>query len=481
MHDIKIGYALWNHRDSYTDDLKELLIDIDLSLDSIIEPYVNSDLMSLIAHMADQTHCSHVVIYASGTVVRQFYELDSLWLEHCRKLWLVSGHIMLKSSDEYPNLHEQAFAINLNLWQSLGRPDIGYPENGSKTLPSFSRSDQNIHDDYTPLWLKSDNIPPIHTNKRKFGWNIIAISLINELNILNVPIDIRKQKLYIYPDDNGQKLTESVNILRSDANAIIEPFANSAQQAFVDSLRHKLQDTSSSVYIHNTGLLWWEGDHRNIIPDTIWTTASGFKSFIEWYMRGASTECAIETYDFNARSISVWQHIHAHWDGSDLYDFIKFYDIDCESERLYCWGNKQASESIQQCSVRQEHDMIKYFGSRENMCIYWKIFQGLRHRYHLLNIVTEHAKLIEQLHPDSVNCIWVNNIFFFRQNILQYGTNALNSSLSNLANAIDSKSPNTYLFGQCSKLYFGDRAHRISFDIKQAVDHKHQWDLNRNL
>jgi hypothetical protein len=481
MPDIKIGYALWNHRDQYQGELRDLLIDIDLSLDSIIEPYVNSDLMSIIAYMADNTACSHAVIYASGTAVRQSYLLDSLWLEHCGKNWLVSGHIMLKASAEYPCLHEQAFAINLELWKSLGRPEIGYPENGSKLLPAYARSSENIHDDYTPLWIKANDQPALLTNKRKFGWNIIAASLANGFEIPNLSIDIRKQKLYVYPDDNGQKLTNAVKILRSNADAAIETFANSAQQAFVDSLRFKLQDPSSSVYIHNTGLLWWEGDHRNIIPDTIWTTASGFKSFIEWYMRGAPAECSIETYDFNIRSIKVWQHIHANWDGNNLYDFMHAYDSNCDSESLYCWGNKQADESIKQCSDRQEQDMTGYFGSRENFHKHWKLFQALQHRYHCLNIVTEHAKLVDQLKPNSVNCIWVNNIFFFRQNMLQFGTNNLNSSLEDLADAIDAKSPDTYLFGQCSKMYFGDRAHRLAFDLKKAVDHKHQWDLNRNL
>ena len=208
MTEIKIGYALWNRRDQYQADLRDLLIDIDLSLDNIIGPYVHSDLMSLIAYMADNTVCSHAVIYASGTTLRLRYLLDSLWLEHCGKNWLVSGHIMLKASAEYPCLHEQAFAINLQLWKILGRPEIGYSKNGSKLLPAYARSHENIHDDYTPLWIKANDQPALLTNKRKFGWNIIAASLANGFEITNLPIDIRKLKLYVYPDDNGQQLAD---------------------------------------------------------------------------------------------------------------------------------------------------------------------------------------------------------------------------------------------------------------------------------
>ena len=487
MTEIKIGYALWNRRDQYQADLRDLLIDIDLSLDNIIGPYVHSDLMSLIAYMADNTVCSHAVIYASGTTLQLRYLLDSLWLEHCGKNWLVSGHIMLKASAEYPCLHEQAFAINLQLWKILGRPEIGYSENGSKLLPAYARSHENIHDDYTPLWIKANDQPALLTNKRKFGWNIIAASLANGFEITNLPIDIRKLKLYVYPDDNGQQLANAVKILRSNADSDIETFANSSQQAFIDRLRFNLQDASSDVFIYNTSPLWREGYHRNITPDTIWTTASGFKSFVEWYMGGAPAECSIETYDFNSRSIKVWQHIHANWDGNDLYDFMQAYDSNCDndsncdSNSTYCWGNKQANESIRQCSDRQENDMIGYFGSRENFHKHWKLFQRLQHRYHCINIVTDHAKLVDQLEPNRVNCIWVNNIFLFKKNMLQFGTNNLNSSLENLADAIADKSPDSYLFGQCSKIKFGDRAHRIAFDLKKAVDHKHQWDLSRNL
>jgi hypothetical protein len=477
MSKVKIIYALWNRRNLFDGDIKNLLVDLDFALDSILTPYVHHDLMKLIGNMADRNEYTHVVVYASGTLLHKSYQLDVSWHQHCEGNWLVSGHILLRPKHQYPHLHEQAFAVNLGLWKELGRPDFGYDERGDKNLPAFQRSAENIHDDYTPLWIKAAD-GDMSTTRRKFGWNIIAASIANGYTVANLPNKIRQEKTYIYPDDDGQTLAEAVNLLRSDVNATVHTFENSTQQFFIEYLRNKLTTRHSPIFLFNTGLLYYDMVLDNDKIDTIWTTASGFKSFVEWQMNGAPAACEINTFDINKKSLSIWEHIHKNWNGNNFYDFILSHDEHCEREELYCWGNKEAKESIKESSDRQENELLLYFGTKENLIKQWKAFQRLKHRYHHIDLVIDHDRVLENLGNDKTNFMWINNIFYFRQNMLYYGLSYLNQSLCNLVDAINIKAPKTYMIGQCSTCYFGHQVKYISAHIREANDHLHQWDMN---
>ena len=481
MDEIKVAYAIWNRRDIYQAEIRDLLCDIDFATDSVIVPKVNHDLMALVSDAADNTDCTHLVIYASGTMIKRSYALDTLWHAHCRSEWLVSGHILLHPNDQYPCLHEQTLAINLQLWKDCGRPSVGHSETGEKILPAFERSADNIHDNYTPLWLKSAHADPISTVKRRLGWNIISTSLANQIPVVNIPIDIRNEKVYVYPEDNGIRLAQVMSELRSDSSLPIPAFENQSQHKFVDWMRWTIKDdATTAIFVFNTGRLWWDDEIQSSAPDSIWTTASGFKSFVEWYMRGAPQQCVIDTYDRNPGSLRLWQHIHRSWNGNDFYDFMRAYDQNCDSEEIYCWGNKWANETIEQCCERQIEEVAAYFGGHSSMVKHWQIFQKLAHRYHLCDIVADHQNILDNLKKDAVNLMWLNNIFFFRRNILKYGILGLNQRLAQLTKLIHVKAPDTKIWGQCSVMDFGHLAGIIADHLDRNLVPQHQCDMYIN-
>ena len=481
MPDVKVAYAIWNRRDLYPTEIRDLLRDIDFATDSVIVPKVNTDIMSLISDAADRMDCTHLVIYASGTMIKRSYALDTAWHAHCRGEWLISGHILLHPTDQYPYLHEQTIAVNLGLWKHCGRPHVGYSDIGLKQLPRYRRSDENIHDDYTPLWLKTDGNQHIEVIKQGFGWGIIAASLDNHIEIVNIPIDIRNEKVYVYPDDNGAKLAESISCLRSNPSLPIPAFENQTQQKFVNWMSWMLKDDApTAIFVFNTGRLWLDDEIQSAAPDSIWTTASGFKSFVEWYKRGAPQQCVIDTYDRNLGSLRLWQHIHRSWNGNDFYDFMRSYDRDCDCEEIYCWGNKWANETIEQCCVRQIEEVAAYFGGHSSMVKHWQIFQKLAHRYHLCDIVADHQNILDNLKKDAVNLMWLNNIFFFRRNILKYGILGLNQRLAQLTKLIHVKAPDTKIWGQCSVMDFGHLAGIIADHLDRNLVPQHQCDMYIN-
>jgi hypothetical protein len=69
-------------------------------------------------------------------------------------------------------------------------PQIGEMKRDSEHFTSEPiRSEENFHDDYTPLWIKPGS--EIKTYKHKWhGWNIIRVALDNKENIIVFDEDI---------------------------------------------------------------------------------------------------------------------------------------------------------------------------------------------------------------------------------------------------------------------------------------------------
>lgn len=469
---VRICYAILDTSAQIADShTRELVLELNFALDSVITPIVDTDIKKLLDWAVDETNYTHLVVYASGTFIQKSYAIVNYWQEHCAKDWLASGHIMWKAHDQYPWLHEQTVAINLANWQKCGRPYLGQAEVGSKILHKCIRSLENIHDNYTPLWLKkADECEQIKVESRKYGWNLIDSAMANGMRICNIPIEIRNEKNYIYPLDNGHKLAATVKKLREKPWQLVEDFTNDTQQKFINRMQWLLDsDDNSAVFVFNTGetaVDYYLATH--LTPNHIWTTASGFKSFVEWYFRGQSTNCVIHTYDRNRNSLALWQQIYDQWEGTDIYSFMKSYDSNCEDEDVYCWGNVLPNESIKQASDRQEYDLVKFIGDRREFLKAWSIFQRLEHHYHQCNLVEDPMSLARHITADSTHFLWLNNIFYFRRNILQYGTAKMRDSLVRLLEHVNYIAPTSIVHGECAQMYFGDHPSEILKELETS-------------
>lgn len=65
------------------------------------------------------------------------------------------GHIIARPGRERAFLHPQHLEVNLNTWRNIGRPNL------RERYPYVDKSDQNVHDDYTPLWIEFEGMPRI--------------------------------------------------------------------------------------------------------------------------------------------------------------------------------------------------------------------------------------------------------------------------------------------------------------------------------
>jgi hypothetical protein len=117
----------------------------------------------------------YAVVFTSDTELKDDNFLFNLH-ELLKKDFFIAGHV-LDRKEAYYELHQQCYVINLKKYQNYNCPNIGYFEKDQKHFQKKPiRSDENFHDDYTPLWIKLGNDTQEYHHKCH-GWNIIKFAL----------------------------------------------------------------------------------------------------------------------------------------------------------------------------------------------------------------------------------------------------------------------------------------------------------------
>lgn len=141
---------------------------------------------------------THSVMISACTSMLLNDNLISNIEEHCKKTFAISGHI-LDRFDEYYELHHQFYIINLQEFKNLNYPVIGNNEESLHEQVVPLRSQENVHDNYVPLWISAGTEIKKYISKRH-GWNIISKVLSADKKIIDIGYDIRNSKQYFYPE-----------------------------------------------------------------------------------------------------------------------------------------------------------------------------------------------------------------------------------------------------------------------------------------
>jgi hypothetical protein len=222
---------------------------------------------------ASQNNYKHAVVFSTGT---EFVNGDNFFNEVDKLIetdYFLYGHILDRKT-EYYELHHQCYLINIEKYTLLGQPIIGDVTLGNPLTTTMPvRSEENIHDDYTPLWIKSGSVTTKY-NHRLHGWNIINCALENRHTINAWPESIRQHKMYYYP--------ENITLFNERINDIYKKY-NYCQYEFV----------------HTKG--------TDPMPKV-----SKFKQIVSpasdnWWKHYASEGVEIILYDYNQESINYWK------------------------------------------------------------------------------------------------------------------------------------------------------------------------------
>jgi hypothetical protein len=198
-----IAFCFVDNTNTYQSSIKELIKNqSDYTITNLYSKghnvYQGTCEDSLLNHTANLGY-NYAVIFSTGTEFingdKFFENIGSL----ISKEFFIAGHI-LDRGDAYYELHHQCYVVNLIKYKQLGYPEIGQQELGALHVEVTPiRSDDNLHGNYTPRWVKQGYISREY-NHKAHGWNILQLAFNNNETILIFDDDIRNNKKHFYPE-----------------------------------------------------------------------------------------------------------------------------------------------------------------------------------------------------------------------------------------------------------------------------------------
>jgi hypothetical protein len=233
----------------------------------------------------------YALVFSTGTEFINgdnfFKEIESL----INTDFYIYGHI-LDRGDSYYELHHQCYLINLKKYRELGCPEIGKIELGkSHRQISPNRSIENIHDDYTPLWINPGKYDQIYSHKLH-GWNIISKILEAGGFITAFDDRVRNNKKHYYPENQKEFLKH------------------------ISWAYHRYRYCATEfVHTDNTEIIeCYDNNYDQII------TPASSSWFVKYIKKDRPT--TVVYYDYNQKSLDYWKSNAPSLDNVD-YIFIK--------------------------------------------------------------------------------------------------------------------------------------------------------------
>lgn len=244
---------------------------------------------------------THAVVLSTGT---EFINGDEFFHEvekevYGAKDFFLIGHIPDRD-DGYYELHDQCYIINLKTYNELGQPIVGeFSYYSEHTQIEPRRSSENIHDDYTPIWVTGGDTP--RTYKHKWhGWNILSVAFANRKHVKVIMNRFLINKINYYPNHEPAFIPKSSYLYGKNQVA--------AQTMF---------------YPHNTEEIVttdFKGPIRQLVIQ-----ASGLNWVDYLITYGYTKDTVVRFVDYNLFALECMKEITDKWNGTNYSTFIKQY------------------------------------------------------------------------------------------------------------------------------------------------------------
>jgi hypothetical protein len=244
-------------------------------------------------HYAASKGYRNALVFTTGTEFINGNSFFTLITELSSTDYFIYGHI-LDRNEAYYELHHQCYLINIEKYKTLGMPSIGGNVLGDcDNFIEPVRSSENVHDDYTPLWIKAGTFLKQYKHKLH-GWNIINRGLTHGYGIDTWTENARRHKVHYYP--------ENAKLFNVKINEIYKKYSH-----------------CQSNFIHTTNT-----EEINVLPiyKQIVTPASS-----DWWKSVVKQDTEIILYDYNLKSIDYWKNNTAGFD-------VKFIHCDLLTDNL---------------------------------------------------------------------------------------------------------------------------------------------------
>ena len=306
----------------------------------------------------------HFYDYAMISYIGSFYHsehdenIHMLFDKFCSSGKPCRGHLLFHPNKSYGRLHPQTIFLNLKHWKEIGKPSFGkYTGN----VINYNRSKSNVHDDYTPHWIKPGKGFKTVINSEQAQY--ISKVLEDGKKILNFDRE-RSVKFFCYPE---RRYSEALEFERNKSSDIIY--------------------TTNNEKLSNIPLL-------DIKFDVIYAPAAGYSAeYLHHFFGHKNTKLVI--YDNNKNSV-LWKQM--------VYNFAK---TKKDLKRIEDYFRKKGC-IIDSCSYKK--DVVE-----KNNSIF-SADQWLTSIKKINPQIIEHDVLDKpfDVDPKKKNLIYLSNIFSYK-------------------------------------------------------------------
>lgn len=279
--------------------------------------------------------------------------------------------------EPYPYIDDQCWYADLTKFDvdDLSITDI------NSCCPT--RSDKNLHDDYTPLWIKSSTGTTTHTVTH-FGQGLIAKQLNNKRVVSNWTNQARDLKFFCYPNTD---------------------------------VKNKIQSKFSEYLTLAENQLWVFNNEQFSISnqETLVTPGSG----LHWMFNIIQSNIQrVHIVDISKTQIAFCDKLWKHWNGQDYgsftWNFIK------ENQLIHYEIDQADLSTVDRLMLKKPGRFIEYVNNKFDQTL-------ATYNIKFFHIMWQQAKLSKQLtttndnliqwilrHPEEKNNLWASNILNYK-------------------------------------------------------------------
>jgi hypothetical protein len=328
-----------------------------------------------------------------------------------------------EKGEGWVEIHNQMMVVNVASWQKLGKPLFGGWEQVTEELPNYTRSEENFHDKYTPLWMQGASGTSIKTRKYP-GWGWLKAAFANGVKIDNFPQEMRDCRLYVYPNHESDSF---YNSLQSHNTSEL---TNPNQKKLID----KWFNPKKQIWIFNSEA------YRFGIPlagcDTYFGPSAGFK-YLDILVSAPTVKFIF--YDYNKESVEWLKLLKTTWDGNDLKGFLSRQPI--ETKRMYKFINADIDENIK--------ILYSEFGGEEKFKELWQRFRESSAEFVVVDLFNNEQfdDLLALGNGANRPLFYYSNIFSTDFTSMKFSMEELSDAYDNFLNSIEIAYPKAMSFG----------------------------------
>lgn len=361
-------------------------------------------------------------------------------IEECKNINVpLMGHIMFKPNS-YPHIDDQCFILNLNVWKSIGFPDLE-PEykNLKEILPVPVRSEENFHDDYTPHWISSSAENEIYELEYyPFGIKLVYNLLKHGYTVINFNKNFRELKWNLYARYEQEKLIKFF-----DSGEILYEYPPRILLNVIEEKNSLL----NTVYILNSENVYLQPNFSNI--DHYIGVASGFKGLLLLNKYGFNKSTKITYVDISDAGLNFQKFLIQHWNGNlDEYNLIIDGFKTTNPNYRYAWRSWNTWES-EINSFLHEFDITK-----EEFNELWSKYKLLNHNFIKVDLLNDVSGLISCIEKESNKYVymWLSNAFDMQWTRFMLGKTFTQEKFNTLMNKL--KNNNNKIILEANGLYY---------------------------